>query len=230
MIYITGDKHGALQLADFSQVNWPEGQSLTKKDFLIIAGDFGGVFHGEEKDKALLDYYESCPWTTLFVDGNHENFDLLSEFPVTEWNSGKVQFIRPSIIHLMRGQVYTIDGKTIFTMGGATSIDKNYRTEGESWWREELPSGEEYFEADKNLAAHNNKVDFIVTHCCSARQYYRFAAIHFHSFVRDSLTDYLDELEKRISFKHWYYGHHHEDLNVDEQHTMVCRKVIRIDD
>ena len=230
MLYITGDKHGALQLADMGPTNWPEGQLLTKEDYLIIAGDFGGVFHGGEKDNAILDYYESCPWTTLFIDGNHENFDLLSKYPVTEWNGGKVHFIRPSVIHLMRGQVYTIEEKTIFTMGGAASIDRNYRIEGKSWWREELPSGEEYFEADTNLALHNNKVDYVITHCCSARQYYRFAAIHFHAFVRDSLTDYLDELEKRISFKHWYYGHHHEDLEVDETHTMLCRKVIRMED
>jgi hypothetical protein len=230
MIYITGDKHGDYQLDDLSAENWPEGQLLCKDDYLIIAGDFGGVFHGGEKDKRVLDYYESCPWTTLFIDGNHENFDMLSQYPVTEWNGGKAQFIRSSVIHLMRGQVYTIDNKTIFTMGGATSVDKDYRVEGESWWKEELPSGEELFEADKNLAKYDNKVDIAVTHCCSARQYYKFATIHFHSFMRDSLTDYLDELEKKLSFRHWYYGHHHEDINVDETHTMVCRKVISIED
>jgi len=229
MIYITGDKHGTYQLEDLSAEKWPDGQKLSKDDYLIIAGDFGGVVYGGEKDKTVLDFYESCPWTTLFIDGNHENFDLLAQYPVTEWNGGKVQFIRPSVIHLMRGQVYTIDGKTFFAMGGATSVDRNYRVEGESWWKEELPSGEEYFEADRNLALHNNKIDFVITHCCSARQFYRFAAIDFRSFVRDSLTDYLDELEKKVTFKHWYYGHHHQDINVDETHTMLCRKVTKIE-
>ena len=230
MIYITGDKHGSYQLDDLSAANWPEGQDLSKNDYLIIAGDFGGVFYGDEKDKKVLDFYESCSWTTLFIDGNHENSDLLSQYAITEWNGGKVQYISPSIIHLMRGQVYTIDGKTFFTMGGATSTDKDYRIEGKSWWRAELPSGEEFYEADKNLEINNNKVDYVITHCCSARQYYRFAAVHFHSFVRDNLTDYLDELEKRLSFKHWYYGHHHEDLNVDDSHTMLCRSVVKIED
>lgn len=230
MIYITGDKHGSIQLDDLSTSNWPEGQSLTKNDYLIVAGDFGGIFHGGETDRKVLDYYEACPWTTLFIDGNHENFDLLAQYPVTEWNGGKVQYVRPSVIHLMRGQIYTINGKSFFTMGGATSMDKDYRIEGQSWWKEELPSGEEYFEADGNLAACDNKVDFIVTHCCSARQFYRFAARDFHSFVHDSLTDYLNELEKRVEFKHWYYGHHHQDIEVDEQHTMLCRKVIKICD
>ncbi len=230
MIYITGDKHGSCQINDLSAANWPEGQSLSKDDYLIITGDFGGVFYGGEKDKMVLDFYEACPWTTLFIDGNHENFDLLDQYPVAEWNGGKVQYIRPSLIHLMRGQIYTIDGRSFFTMGGATSTDKDYRIEGKSWWRAEMPSGEEFYEADKNLMAHNNNVDYVITHCCSARQYYRFAAIHFRSFVRDSLTDYLDELEKSLSFKHWYYGHHHEDLCVDDKHTMLCRKVVKIEE
>lgn len=228
MIYITGDKHGSLQLDDVKPSNWPEGQSLTKNDYLIIAGDFGGVCYGGGKDKAVLEFYEACPWTTLFIDGNHENFDLLAKYPVSEWNGGKVQYIRPSVIHLMRGQVYTIEGKTFFTMGGATSVDRDTRVEGESWWKEELPSWDEYIEADRNLAEHGNKVDHIVTHCCSARQYYGFAAMHFASFKRDALTDYLDELEKRVGFGHWWYGHHHEDIDVDDKHTMLCRRVVKI--
>lgn len=228
MIYITGDKHGACQLVDLSAANWPEGQSLSKNDYLIIAGDFGGVFYGGTKDAKVLDFYDSCPWTTLFIDGNHENSDLLGQYPVSQWHGGKVQYIRPSLIHLMRGQVYTIDDNTFFTMGGASSIDRDYRIEGESWWKNELPSGDEYYEADKNLMANDNRVDYVITHCCSARQYYRFAAVHFNSFVRDNLTDYLDELEKRLSFKHWYYGHHHQDICVDDKHTMLCRKVIKL--
>ena len=230
MIYITGDKHGTIQLEDLSPENWPEGQKLTKNDYLIIAGDFGGVFFGGERDDKVLDFYESRPWTTLFVDGNHENFDLLNQYPVSEWNGGKVHFIRPSIIHLMRGQIFTIEGRTFFTMGGATSLDKGIvRDVGHFWWEEELPCWEEYVEADRNLELHGNKVDYIVTHCCSPRQFYSFAARRFSSFQSDNLTDYLNELEKRVSFTHWYYGHHHEDIEVDERHTMLCRKVVRVE-
>lgn len=229
MIYITGDKHGSLQLEDLNKLNWPEGQELTKEDFLIVAGDWGGLFYGGEKDQAVLDFYEAQPWTTLFVEGNHENFELLNAYPIEDWHGGKVQFIRPSVIHLMRGQIYEVDGKSFFTMGGATSIDKGYaRWEGFFWWKEELPSWEEYMEADCNLEAHHNEVDYIITHCCSARQFYRFNAGSYASFQNDSLTDYMDELEKRVRFKHWYYGHHHEDIEVDEQHTMLYRKVVRI--
>lgn len=66
---------------------------------------------------------DSQPWTILFVDGNHENFELLDDYPVSSWHGGKVHFIKESVIHLMRGQIYTIDGLTFFTFGGGYSCD-----------------------------------------------------------------------------------------------------------
>ena len=139
-----------------------------------------------------LDWLDSQPFTTLFVSGNHENYDRLDAYPVEEWNGGKIQRIRPSIIHLMRGQVYLIDGKKIFSFGGASSQDirdgilelddplykekkkeldreyRSYRVNHLSWWERELPSAEEMKEGKMNLQEHNNEVDFMVTHCCAA--------------------------------------------------------------
>ena len=93
------------------------------------------------------------------------------------WNGGKVQRVRPSVVHLMRGQVYEIGGRRFFTMGGASSHDIGdgildpadpqlkqkcrrldergalYRIEHLSWWKEELPGEAEYREARENLAA-----------------------------------------------------------------------------
>ena len=48
---------------------------------------------------------------------------MLRELPVEDWHGGTVQRVRPSVIHLMRGQVYDIAGKRFFTMGGASSRD-----------------------------------------------------------------------------------------------------------
>lgn len=99
---------------------------MTKEDYVIICGDFGGVWNKEvenKEEKHLLDWLEGKPFTTLFVDGNHENFDRLYSYPVELWHGGKVHKIRPSVIHLMRGQIYEIDGKSFFTFGGASSHD-----------------------------------------------------------------------------------------------------------
>lgn len=98
--------------------NFPEQKNMTKSDYVIICGDFGGVWDGSRKERQTLDWLESLPFTVLFVSGNHENFDLLKVLPTEEWHGGKVQFIRPHVIHLLRGQVFEIEGYTFFTMGG----------------------------------------------------------------------------------------------------------------
>ena len=124
MIYITGDCH-----ADFRRFDtdiFPEQNDMTKDDYVIICGDFGGIWDKDKessREKWWLDWLEAKPYTTLFVDGNHENFDRLYEYPIEEWHGGKVHKIRESVIHLMRGQVFEIDGKKIFTFGGARSHD-----------------------------------------------------------------------------------------------------------
>ena len=106
MIYATGDTHGSLQR--FQPEHFPEQAGMTRDDYVIICGDFGGVWDGGKKDERNLDWLESLPFTTLFVSGNHENFDRLSKYPVEEWNGGKIQRIRPHVIHLMRGQVLDV--------------------------------------------------------------------------------------------------------------------------
>ena len=120
-IFITGDTHG-----DFSRLlpaAFHEQRDLTKEDYLIICGDFGGVWDGGDAEQQWLDWLETRSFTTLFVSGNHENYDLLRNYPISQWHGGLVQAIRPSVLHLMRGQLYNICGKRIFTMGGASSHD-----------------------------------------------------------------------------------------------------------
>ncbi|MDE7249846.1 MAG: metallophosphoesterase, partial [Lachnospiraceae bacterium] len=124
MIYITGDCHSNFER--FNKSIFPEQSEMTKDDYVIICGDFGGVWDKvteSNTEKWWLDWLESKSFTTLFVDGNHENFDRLYDYPVEEWHGGKVHKIRDSVIHLMRGQVFIIDGKKIFTFGGAASHD-----------------------------------------------------------------------------------------------------------
>ena len=120
-IFATGDTHG-----NFERLRpeyFPEGQELTKEDVVLQLGDFGGVWFGDERDNEALDWLESLPFTVAFVSGNHENYDALARYPVETWHGGRVQPIRPHVLHLMRGQVYELAGLTFFTMGGAASHD-----------------------------------------------------------------------------------------------------------
>ncbi|MBP2657915.1 MAG: metallophosphatase [Firmicutes bacterium] len=211
MIYITGDTHGELDYNKLAVKNFPDQKNLTKDDYVIIAGDFGGVWAGL-KDKWLLNWLQDKPFTTLFVDGNHENFSLLNQYPQKEWNGGNIHEIRPSVYHLMRGQVFTMEGKNFFTFGGADSIDKEYRKPYLSWWPQEIPSQQEFKEGIKNLQKHNNQVDYVITHTAPVDI---IAHLDLEGEkLHDPTTKMLDEFETTISFTHWYFGHFHQDKTI----------------
>ena len=189
MIYITGDTHA--DFSRFEEDKFPIQSEMTKNDYIIICGDFGGVWNYIVEsiyEKHWLDWLNNKNFTTLFVDGNHENFERLYNYPVEEWHGGKAHKIRESVIHLMRGEIFNIDNKKFFTFGGAKSHDimdgilnideyekiYEYRKRGAyfrirdySWWDLELPTDEEMKSGIKNLEKVNYKVDYIISHCCS---------------------------------------------------------------
>ena len=250
MIYITGDCHRNFER--FNRSIFPEQQEMTKEDYVIVCGDFGGVWNKGKENKEetmLLDWLDCKSFTTLFVDGNHENFDRLYDYPVGNWYGGKVHKIRPSVIHLMRGQVFDIDDRSIFTFGGASSHDIDggilepddpdykkkkkeldqgwlpYRINHVSWWEQELPSEEEMEEGRKNLALHHNTVDFIVTHCCSSSTQ---AMLGGSLYKPDMETAYLEEIKQNTKFKKWFFGHYHDNRNVSAEEILLYEQIIRI--
>ena len=109
-VYVTGDTHGLLDTYKILKFQEKENK-LDYDDYLIICGDAGIVWDNETL-KDSIDYYENLGTNILFVDGNHENFDILNSFPISIWNGGKVHKISDRIFHLMRGQVFNIFGKT----------------------------------------------------------------------------------------------------------------------
>ncbi len=250
MIYITGDCHG-----DFRRFNtdiFPEQHKMTKEDYVIICGDFGAIWDKDKessREKWWLDWLEAKSYTTLFVDGNHENFDRLYDYPLEEWHGGKVHKIRESVLHLMRGQVFEIEEKKIFTFGGARSHDisggilelddpnfrakkkrldqgyEPYRINHLSWWAQELPSEEEMKEGLGNLEKNGNTVDFIVSHCCATSTQ---ALLGHGAYKRDTLTDYLEEIRQKTQFKKWFFGHYHGNMNVNAEEILLYEQIIRI--
>ncbi len=221
-MYITGDIHS--EYSRFAYVRGVDGNELTEKDILLIGGDFGFLFYPQGsphyiEQQRQLDELETRPYTILFVDGNHENFDLLGALPVEEWNGGKVHRVRKNILHLMRGQVYTIDGIRVFTMGGAYSIDKYMRSEGFSWWRAELPTSEEYREAAANLERVGMEVDIILTHTAPREIIRRMGKEpDLHDM---ELTGFLEWVMYEVRFKKWYFGHWHTDADITDQFRAV---------
>ena len=198
---------------------------MSKKDYLILLGDVGVCWDGGIRDQELINILQSLPVTTLFIDGNHEHHSLLASYPVSEWCGGKAHVINENIIHLMRGQVFKIDGLKFFTMGGAVSRDKMFRTEGVTWFKEELPTIDEFEEGEKNLAKNQYKVDYILTHTAP-----RNIALAFRDDIledEEPFLLYLQDIANRVQFKYWLFGHFHKDVKLN---NFICLydKFIRI--
>lgn len=235
--FVTGDIHGWLDIGKLTPDRWPRGTTLRKSDLLVICGDFGLVWSNPLtlEEKFFIDWLDSRPWTTLFVDGNHENYDLLDSFPTSNWHGGKVAFLpgTKSVIHLLRGQVYEMGAYgRWFCMGGAPSHDIASRVAGESWWPREIPSQAEMDEGWANLERVNFQVDYVFTHEVP-RSLRRFAmARHFDPSreTDDALSAFLEQVDERLDrkrLKMWYAGHYHDDIMVrDKQHCVLYNQVV----
>lgn len=246
-IYVTGDIHG--NPSRLSTDIFPEQKEMTKKDYVILLGDVGLIWNykGESKnEKWWLDWLETKSFTTLFIDGNHDNFSRLNSYETSEFYGGKCNFIRPSVIRLKRGQVFNLQGKKFFTFGGAKSHDirdgilepgdprikkwnkdynKMFRINGVSWWKEELPSQEEMDEGIHNLSKENNRVDYILTHCPPTSILKQMD----NNYGSDYLTDYLQKIKESVEYKKWLFGHMHINENYPwEKAACLYEQIVRI--
>lgn len=245
MIFITGDTHQNW-MNRLNRHSFPEQRELSKDDYVIICGDFG-IWENTNEEKHNLDWLDSRNFTTLFVDGNHENFDILEEYPVTQWHGGNVHVVRPSVLHLMRGQVFEIGGKKFFTFGGARSHDisegiielddpdfkwKKKKFERDpswdvrfhhiNWWEREFPSEEEMQIGLTNLEKHGNKVDYIVTHSPFTSVLMKMSKEN----QRDEFTDYLQKIQQNVEYRNWIFGHMHVNKMFGEEKAVCLREQI----
>lgn len=255
-IYITGDIHSRPNR--LSTDSFPQGKNLTKEDYVIILGDFGLVwdYTGENNhEKHWLDWLEAKPWTTLFLDGNHENFDRLDAYPWEEWNGGMVQKIRPSVMHLGRGEIFDLCGKRFLALGGAYSHDvqdgildpenfpanfatfKDYvkwfqkryfmfRIKGQSWWPQEVPNAAQRDNAICNLDIVGNKVDYILSHSLPSSDIYLIDKYFPHP---NEWEEWLEEnVRTKVEYQNWFSGHYHFDGAASYKDVVLYEGIMQI--
>lgn len=244
MLYITGDCHG--NFSRFSARSFPHQKLLSHRDYVCILGDFGGVWDGSRQEESQLRWLSEKAPTFLFIDGNHENFDLLQRYPERPWNGGTVRQIAPNILHLCRGHVFRISGRRVFVMGGAESHDAElilrkdnpptpnmrrfltrqgarFRVEGENWWPEELPSPAEYCRGLEALERERWAVDLVLTHCAPDAIQQRIAP----EYPQNELTAYLRAVQERLVYRRWYCGHYHKEFAMaDERFRGLYQEIV----
>lgn len=225
MVYITGDMHG-----DLSRFQSKAFRALKSGDTLIVCGDFGFLWNNSRKEQSVLRKLAAKKYNICFIDGTHENFDMLGAYDVTLWNGGKVHRIADNIYHLMRGQIFTIDGLKIFAFGGGESFDRAARKDYDTWWQEEMPSPEQLYEGAKNIDRAGCRVDVIVTHEPTARVKGMLRLEVTDTVKICGLNRYFEELSQMCQFKHWYFGAMHCDHSIPPNQTAVFKELIRLDE
>lgn len=217
MIYLTSDLHGGQDLKGLEQF-----LSVRKsEDWLFILGDLELRFRDTEENKKFSDFFEALQCNIAFIDGNHENFNYLYSLPEEDWNGGRIHRVSDRIVHLMRGHIFNIEGKSFLTMGGCASSQR-WKDWG-LWWPQEDPTADEIRLAYQNLEQHKHRVDYVLTHK------YRKEGVELSPDMDlFSLNGFMYYVEQKVSFQHWYAGHWHKNKSIDPKHTLVFNELIHI--
>lgn len=221
------------------------------KDFIIILGDFGLIWSNKgdryyKTEQFHLKNLANKRYTTLFIDGNHDNHDKLNSLPLIGKFGGKVGLAyndkNGEIHHLRRGEVYTINGQTFLCLGGAETYNSKEYKEGKNWWKNEALKFKDIKNCLKNLKKYNYKIDYILTHNAPSlvgkeliKKYAKSKDLEllFTSKSEDKHARFFQRLidKYNIEFKFWYFGHYHIDDKItlnDKTYCGLYNQVLKI--
>ena len=198
----------------------------SREDILIILGDAGINFSGGWRDLRKKELLESLPITIFAIHGNHEQRPYTIEtYKEKMWHGDKVYYEEeyPDLLFAKDGEVFELDGKKAIVMGGAYSVDKMIRLMyGYGWWPDEQPSQEIKDKVIQTLDACGWQVDTVLSHTCPYPYEPREAFLPMidQSTVDDSTEKWLEEIERKLKYGHWFCGHWHIDKHIDRMHFL----------
>lgn len=210
---------------DISRLRSRAARRLKKNDYLIVCGDFGFIWDGSTKEKRMLKWLGKRPYHILFVEGTHDNLDLLNTYPEVEWNGGMVHEISGKLRHLIRGNVFKIDDNKILAFGGGESYDTDERISDGRWWIDELPTPEIVEYARQNLILNENKVDYIITHQASYK-IKRFLSMSNNEF--NILDVFFDEIREKCKYSRWFFGGYHMNKIIPPLDMAIFNAIIPV--
>lgn len=209
--YITGDCHG-----EFSKIEWfVRHHKTTTDDVMVLLGDVGLNYYFNERDQKNKSLLADMPLTFLCVHGNHEERPSnISSYKKKDWKNGRVYYEEnyPNILFAVDGEVYDFDGKKAVAIGGAYSIDKDYRLMvGLPWFSEEQPTAQIKQYVEKQLIANEWKVQYVFSHTCPLEYepVELFLDLENQEKADKSTEKWLSGIAKKLQFEKWYFGHFH---------------------
>lgn len=221
MLYFTGDLHG-----DADRISKNALHMLHAGDTLIVCGDFGFIWNNDKAEQKIITSLSKRKYNICFVDGINENYDILNSLPIAVWNGGKTHKISDNIYHLMRGQIFNIEGKKVFTMGGGEDPEMDLQEDEEIMNHKEIPTSQEMLNGVTCLESVGYKVDYIVTHEPPAKTR-DFLLLSANKTLRvTALGAYLDELMQQAEYKRWFFGSVHIDTFISESQVALFRNIV----
>ena len=221
MIYFTGDIHG-----DAERLSKNALSMMAPGDTLIICGDFGFLWGNTKQELKALKAFSKRNYNICFVDGTHENFDILNSYPVVTWNGGQTHRISDNIYHLMRGQLFTIEGKTIFAMGGGEDPELELDEIEDVSQHREIPTSQELMAGIAAMESCQYQVNYIVTHEPPAKTR-DFLLLSSNKSLRvTSLGAYFDALTQQAHYGKWFFGSMHIDRFISDNQIALFRNIV----
>lgn len=219
MILITADLHGHI---DYRKLDNHKIVSMYERlpDYVIVAGDFGVPWsnnHEDPQDRYMQKWYEEKPYEIIVVPGNHENYNRIEALPREMYHGGWVRRLAKNIVFVEKNQIIEIEGKTFYCLGGADSTDKERRVLFLSWWPQEEATYADFLAMMDKLET-VKEVDYIVAHTAPTKI---VRAMLRSDRIGDTTSKLLDVLVEKIKFKHFYFGHMHEDKTIHEKYTCL---------
>lgn len=232
MIYLTGDTHGKFDRFTRKTIN--EMCKPNEENVFVILGDAGFNYYGDGRDTYnKIRMSERLPENAVIfcIHGNHEiRPKHLSNYKTKQWHTGTVYYEPeyPNILFARDG-IFKIDGYKILVIGGAYSIDKEYRIRtGNKWFSDEQPSirTKKYIES---LIEKNDKFDYVFTHTCpvSCEPTEAFLPYVDQSKVDKTTEIWLESVKESIEYKRWYCGHYHIEKNTNK-HTFLYQSFVAL--
>ncbi len=215
MIYITADTHG-----DIDNIISKSTKHLKKTDTLIILGDFGFFWSGDELEKKALKKLSKAKFKILFLDGLIDNMDLIKSYPEATYQNAKaIEIVPDKIYFIHRGEILIQDDMKILCFGGADNQDLDIEVSSE-------PNIDDFNTCVENLKTYNFEIDYILTHSP--------AGITNNLLTKETpavgyVFKFLDLVYEKATYKKWYFGYCHQDKYVSPKMQSVYTNIYPIE-
>ena len=222
MVYITGDMHG-----DLSRFKDPVFKKMKAGDVLIVCGDFGFIWDGSRQEQMALRKLREKPFTIAFVDGCHENFDILEHrFRTVRWRGGMAHLIAPNIFHMMRGEIFTIDDRTFFwhLAAAQSGISNSGRAPATGGSRTAHAQRDSPCHPQSKFARCKGGLHYHTRAACFSEGLFgcgHAAASEIHTFFEDII--------KQCEYRKWFFGKCHMDRFIPMKFYAMFEDVLPVE-